>query len=79
MSIQAKIIENPSKTNDFPKLMRRKKSGGKSQYIVLFLSIGNGFIVSHNGGPDYPFGQQDHSWNIGAFEEFDGTVELKNG
>lgn len=79
MSIQAKIIENPSKTNDFPKLMRRKKSRDKSQYIVLFLTFREGIVVSHDGGTYHPFGQRDDAWNIGAFEEFDGTVELKNG
>lgn len=79
MSIQAKIIENPSKTNDFPKLMRRKISRYSTQYIVLFSTSTKGVVVSHDGGQDHPFGQQDDTWNINAFEEFDGTVELKNG
>ena len=81
MPIQAKIIENPSKSSDFPKLMRRKKNGDvtkETQYIVLFLTLRNGIVVSNNGAERHPFCQIIDTWNFEAFEEFNGEVVLKN-
>jgi hypothetical protein len=70
--MKAIIKQAPRKSLPFPKLM----TDGKG-LIVLMSRPYTGTIVS--GGFVYPIGQHfaDY-WDMNVFNDFEGTVELKN-
>lgn len=57
----------------YPKLMIGSQSGG----IVMFTDRGTGIVVS-SADAWYPVGYFSDNWAMGAYQDFHGTVTLRN-
>lgn len=79
MPIQAKIIGNPNKSSDFPKLMNYIVDKDSDVFfVVLFNKPKVGMVVLSNC-KIRPIGDYDNTWIMSHFEDYDERVELKNG
>lgn len=56
---------------DYPKLMI-----GSSNAIVLFVDDNKGTVVKSGGG--FSVGRYSETWNMNAFKDYTGTLELSN-
>ena len=70
--IKGRVSEIVVDLIDYPKLMKHQTSGS----VVLFHKAGTGIIVASNS--KNPTGLYDRTWNMSNFEDFKGTVTLKN-
>ena len=78
MPIQAKIIENPSKSTNFPKLMNYiVDEDSELFFVVLFNKPKVGMVVLSNYKGRL-VGDYENNWAIESFKDYDGGVELKN-
>jgi len=72
--VKSTITKAPKIEAPFPKLMKAMTGGGQ---IVLFHKPRVGQVV-HQAEYHHPVGYFCDSWNMGTFEDYDGSVILRN-
>lgn len=73
VNVTVKANESKDQNNRYPRLMNLKT---QTEVIVFFESEGIGYQLTGEMGSD----EQRYwkNWNMGRFEDFTGTLELRN-